>query len=180
MPHENKMGQRASDTAPVVFENCRIPKANCVVEPGKGWAVAMKTLDYSRPMVAAAAFIAQRCLDESIGYAKSARRSANPSHSTRALVKSQTWPLRRKRPAFFTSGMALRPGIVEQRRGFIRQGCCCRLGDGDCRGCRAGLWWLRLRQEYPVEKLMRDAKLIQIYEGTSQIQRLIITRELFR
>ena len=109
MPHENKMGQRASDTAPLVFEECRIPKANCVVEPGKGWAVAMKTLDYSRPMVASAAVgIAQRCLDECIGYAKERKTFGKPIAQYQSIgFKIADMAIKQRRLLLLQGSMAL-------------------------------------------------------------------------
>tara|TARA_Y100001933_G_scaffold264691_1_gene331847 strand:- start:974 stop:2122 length:1149 start_codon:yes stop_codon:yes gene_type:complete len=184
MPHENKMGQRSSDTAPLVLENCRIPKANCVVEPGKGWAVAMKTLDYSRPMVASAAVgLAQRCLDESIGYAKERKTFGKPIAQYQSIgfkIADMAIKTEASRLLCYKAAWLCDQGLSNNAEASYAK-------------AAAADWAMEIAvdavqvfggygyvKEYPVEKLMRDAKLIQIYEGTSQIQRLIITRELFR
>ena len=180
---EKKMGHRCSDTRAVTFKNVKVPKENMLGAPGEGWSIAMKTLDHSRPMVAASAVGGAQCAYEhSVQYAKDRKQFGVPIsghqavqfmiaemamqiEAARLLVHKSAWLLDQGQPntqlasyakAFAAdSFMEIASNAVQVHGGY---GYSC---------------------EYPVEKLMRDAKLIQIYEGTSQIQRLVIAKEIF-
>lgn len=181
---EDKMGHRASDTRGIRFNNVKVPKFNMLGKPGDGWTIAMKTLDHSRPLVAASAIGgAQHAMDLSISYAKERTQFGVPisKHQAiqfmiaemgmkieagRLLVQKAAWLLDNGQKnsevasyakAFSTdSFMEIATNAVQIYGGY------------------------GYSKEYPVEKIMRDAKLIQIYEGTSQIQRLVIARELLK
>ncbi len=180
----DKMGQHASDTAPVMFDDVRVPATHLLGEEGHGFIIAMKVFDKSRPSVAAGAVgVGARALHEAIEFARTRITMGVPIwqhqavghmvadmamevEAARLLVHKAAWAVDQGQPntmaaAFakaYAADMAMRvtTNAVQVFGGY---------------GYMA---------EYPVEKLMRDAKIFQIYEGTSQIQRLIITRELFR
>ena len=180
---EKKMGHRCSDTRSISFNNVRIPKNNIIGQLGDGWKIAMKTLDHSRPMVASSAVGgAQAAFDHSVKYAKERIQFGVPisqhqaiqfmisnmamkTESARLLVYKAAWMLDNEKPntelasyakAFSADAlMEIATDAVQIHGGY------------------------GYSKEYPVEKIMRDAKLIQIYEGTSQIQRLVIAKNIF-
>jgi butyryl-CoA dehydrogenase len=180
---EDKMGIRASSTAEIIFEDCRVPEKNRLGREGEGFMVAMKTLDKSRPGVAAQALgIAQGAFDLALDYAKTRVQFGHPIISLQAIQ-------------FMLADMATQ---IEAARALLYQAA--RNVDADCKGMGqvsamskllasdvamkvttdavqifGGYGYMR---DYPVEKYMRDAKITQIYEGTNQIQRLVIARSL--
>lgn len=181
---EDKMGQRASDTRVVHFDGVRVPARQRLGQEGEGFAIAMRTLDSTRPSIGALAVgIARRALEESVAYARERRAFGTPiagfqavqfmladmakdTEAARLLTRQSAWMIDRglrasKHSAFakcFATDVAMRVTTdavqVHGGNGYTR--------------------------EYPVEKLMRDAKLMQIYEGTNQIQRMVIARELLK
>jgi acyl-CoA dehydrogenase len=181
---EDKMGQRASDTRVVNFDGVRVPAAQRLGAEGEGFKIAMRTLDSTRPPIGALATgIARRAMEESIGYAKERKAFGSPIggfqgvqfmladmakevEAARLLTLQSAWMLDQGRRASkyssfakcFATDMAMRV-TTDAVQIFGGNG---------------------YTKEYPVEKLMRDAKLMQIYEGTNQIQRLVIARELLR
>ena len=183
-PKEKKMGQRASDTCAISFEGVRVPVENRLGEEGQGFMVAMKTLDHTRPMISASAVgVARRALEESIAYAKERKQFGQPIANFQAIqfmladmgkaieaarllgIKS-AWHLDQGAPSPLVSSYAKCFGAdmaMEVTTNAVQ--------------IFGGYGYTR---EYPVEKLMRDAKLLQIYEGTNQIQRVVMARELLR
>ena len=182
--HENKMGQRCSNTCRVTFDNVRVPKVNMIGAPGEGFTIAMKTLDLSRPMTAAIAVgIGRAALQHAIGYAKERKQfgqqissfqgiqfmladMATSVETGRLLTWKSAWLLDQGKSASLESSMAKRVSADSAMSVST-----------DAVQIFGGYGYTK---EYPVEKLMRDAKLLQIYEGTSQIQRVVIARELLR
>ncbi len=180
---ELNMGQRCSDTRAITFEDVEIPAENVVGEVGKGWLLAMKTFDHTRPQVAAGAVgVARAAMEHAIGYAQERVAFGRPIAHHQAV-------------SFMIADMATR---VEAARLLVWQAAA--MADAGQRATKeasmakvfAGDAAMRVttdavqvyggygfNSEYPVEKLMRDAKIYQIYEGTSQIQRLVIGREIF-
>tara|TARA_R110002072_G_scaffold288917_1_gene455386 strand:+ start:55491 stop:56636 length:1146 start_codon:yes stop_codon:yes gene_type:complete len=180
---EKKMGHKCSDTRAVTFNNVKVPKENLLGKLGDGWKIAMKTLDHSRPMVAASAVGGAQCAyDYAAKYASERIQFGKPiaSHqaiqfmvadmamkieASRLLVYKASWLLDNKQPntklASFAKAYAA-DACMEIATNAVQ--------------IYGGYGYSK---EYPVEKLMRDAKLIQIYEGTSQIQRLVIAKEIF-
>jgi acyl-CoA dehydrogenase len=180
----DKLGQRASDTAEIVFENVEVPAENMIGQEGHGFYLAMKVFDYSRPGVAAAAVgLQRRALEECVKYAKEREAFGVPIYqhqaighkiadmainyeASRLLVWQAAWQVEAgianpKVPAYakaFAADMATRAAV-------------------DAVQVFGGYGFMK---EYPVEKLLRDVKIFQIYEGTSEIQRNIIVRELFK
>ncbi|MBZ4420963.1 acyl-CoA dehydrogenase family protein [Myxococcus sp. RHSTA-1-4] len=182
--HENKMGQRASETVSLTFEDVRVPVANRIGEEGQGFAVAMATLDNSRPLTAMFSVgIARAALEYSMEYASQRKTFGKPiiehqaiqfmiadmamnTHAARMLTYESAWlldegkrnTLQSSYAKCFAADMAMKVAT-------------------DAVQVYGGYGYIK---DYPVEKLMRDAKLIQVYEGTSQVQRLVIARELFK
>ncbi len=179
---ENKMGQRSSLTNDVIFEDVQVPKENLIGEEGGGFKVAMKTFDRSRPWIAAgAAGIIKRSLDESRAYSLERKTFGVPIaqhqavqfmladmaiayETTRLLYMKASWMVDSGKLDSIVSSYAKAYGADAAMRVST-----------DAVQIFGGYGYTK---EYPVEKLMRDAKLLQIYEGTSQIQRIVIARNL--
>ncbi|XP_043249003.1 probable medium-chain specific acyl-CoA dehydrogenase, mitochondrial [Colletes gigas] len=180
---EINMGQRASDTRMITFEDVRVPEENVLGAEGKGFIIAMKTFDKTRPMVAAGSIgLAQRALDEATKYAIERKTFNKPIAEHQAV-------------AFMLADMAV--GVETARLAWMKaawaadQGLPTATALASIAKCYGGdiankcatdavqiFGGAGFNTEYPVEKLMRDAKIYQIYEGTAQIQRLIISRHL--
>lgn len=180
---ERKMGIRASVTREIIFEDCRIPKERIIGREGLGFIVAMRTLDYSRPGVGALGVgLAQAALDEAVKYAKQRHQFGQPIISFQAVghmladMASQIEAARAlvyavcqyidKKPKDFSKYSAMSKLIASDMAMKITTDAVQILG-----GCG-------YTKDYPVEKMMRDAKILQIYEGTNQIQRNIIAQAL--
>ncbi len=182
---ENKMGIRASVTSELVFEDCRIPKENLLSREGMGFLVAMKTLDRTRPGVASQALgIAQGAMDEALKYSQEREQFGKTISSFQAVQH-------------MLADMAIQ---IEAARCLVYQ--TCRHIDAGAKSISkesaiskvfasdtamkvtidavqvmGGYGYMK---EYPVEKMMRDAKITQIYEGTNQIQRNVIALEMIK
>ena len=181
---EEKMGQRASETVMLHFDGVRVPARNRVGAEGDGFGIAMATLDNSRPLTAIFAVgIARAALEHAVAYARERRQFGRPIaelqgvqfmladmasdvEAARLLTWKAAWLLDAGQRNTLVSSHAKRFAADMAMRATT-----------DAVQIFGGYGYSR---EYPVEKLMRDAKLIQIYEGTSQIQRLVIARELLR
>ena len=181
---EKKLGQRASDTCDVLFEDVELPAEDIIGEPGKGFYIAMEVFDKSRPMIAAcAAGLIRRCLDESRKYALERKTFGVPIaqhqaiqmiladmaiayEATRMLYLKAAWEVDQGIKRTITSSLAKCYGADMAVKCAT-----------DAVQVFGGYGYTR---EYPVEKLYRDAKLLQIYEGTSQVQRMVIARNLLR
>jgi acyl-CoA dehydrogenase len=181
---ENKMGHRSSDTRGVRFSKVKVPKENMLGSPGDGWAIAMSTLDHSRPLVASSALGgAQRALDLSIQYAKERNQFGVPLAKHQAIqfmiaemgMKVEAARLLIYKAAWMCDQGIKNTEIASYAKAFASDSCM--QITTDAVQIYGGYGYSK---EYPVEKLMRDAKLIQIYEGTSQIQRLVMARELLK
>jgi acyl-CoA dehydrogenase len=182
--HENKLGQRASNTVTLTFDEVRVPVANRLGAEGEGFLLAMNTLDNSRPLTAMFAVgIARAALEHSLDYAKQRKQFEKPIavfqaiqfmladmaadiEAARLLTCKSAWLLDRGERNTLVSSYAKRFAADMAMRATT-----------DAVQIFGGNGYSR---EYPVEKLMRDAKLIQIYEGTSQVQRMVIARELLK
>lgn len=183
--HFDKMGQRASDTAEVTFEDVEVPAAHRLGEEGQGFYTAMQVFDKSRPTVSAGAVgVHQRALDESTKYAAERQTFGVPIWQHQAvghMIADMAINLEASRSLLYRAARAVDAGDKDKTRLAAMTKALC--ADNAMKACVdavqvfGGYGYMR---EYPVEKLMRDVKVFQIYEGTSQIQRNIITRELFR
>lgn len=181
---EDKMGHRSSDTRGIRFNNVRVPKANMLGLPGEGWTIAMNTLDHSRPLVASSALGgAQRAMDLSIQYAKErtqfgvaiAKHQAIQFMIAEMGMKIEASRLLIHKAAWMCDQGMRNTEVASYAKAFASDSCM--QITTDAVQIYGGYGYSK---EYPVEKLMRDAKLIQIYEGTSQIQRLVMARELLK
>ncbi len=181
---EDKMGHRSSDTRGVKFNNVKVPKENMLGKPGEGWAIAMSTLDHSRPLVASSALGgAQRAMDLSIQYSKERIQFGVPIAKHQAVqfmiaemgMKIEAARLLVHKAAWLCDQGKKNTEVASYAKAFASDSCM--QITTDAVQIYGGYGYSR---EYPVEKLMRDAKLIQIYEGTSQIQRLVMARELLK
>jgi acyl-CoA dehydrogenase len=180
----DKMGQHASDTAEVVFENVEVPATHLLGKEGLGFLIAMQVFDRSRPGAAAGAVgVAQRALDESVRYAKERIAFGKPLWQHQAIghmiadmateveaARLLVW----KCAADFDAGV--RNSVTTAYAKLFAADTAMKVTT-DAVQVFGGYGYMK---EYPVEKLMRDVKIFQIYEGTSQIQREIIVREFFR
>ena len=177
---EKKMGQNASDAIGLTFEDVRVPKSNLIGEEGQGYKIAMKTLDASRPLTASFAIGVAPTMEHSVAYAQERKAFGQPIanfqavqfmiaemaakiHAARLCAYQCAWMVNKELPRVINSyakalaadfAMEITTDAVQIFGGY------------------------GYSKEYPVEKLMRDAKLIQIYEGTSQIQRMVIARDI--
>ena len=175
---ENKMGIRTSNTCDVVLEDCRIPAANLVGEEGRGFSIAMKTLDQARAwMGCVATGIAQRGINEGIAYAKERVQFGKPVIKNQAMqfkvadmeIKTET---ARQMVAHALTKMDM--GLPHSKEAAIAK---CYASDiamevaSEAIQMFGGYGYSR---EYPVEKLLRDAKIFQIFEGSNEIQRIVV------
>lgn len=181
---EDKMGHRSSDTRGVRFNNVKVPKENMLGKPGDGWAIAMKTLDHSRPLVASSALGGSaRALELCIQYSKERIQFGVPIAKHQAIqfmiaemgMKVEAARLLVHKAAWLCDQGVHNTEIASYAKAFASDSCM--QITTDAVQIYGGYGYSK---EYPVEKLMRDAKLIQIYEGTSQIQRLVMARELLK
>ena len=179
-----KMGQHATDTAEVIFDNVKVPAAHLLGEEGKGFYYAMGVFDHSRPSVAAGAVgVAQRALDESIQYAKERVAMGKPIWQHQAIghmIADMAMQVEAARLLVYKAAWSVDRGSKNTTAAAFAQAYAADMAMKVCTDAVQVFGGYGYMSEYPVEKLMRDIKIYQIYEGTSQIQRLIITRELFR
>ena len=179
-----KMGQHASDTAEVVFDNVRVPAGCLLGQEGMGFLIAMKVFDRSRPATAAGAVgVAQRALDESIRYAKERVTFGKPLWQHQAIghmIADMATKVQAARLLVWKCAWDFENGgdnTVSTAFAKAYAADTAMQVTTDAVQVFGGYGYMA---EYPVEKLMRDVKIFQIYEGTSQIQREIVVRELFR
>lgn len=180
----NKMGQHASDTAEVIFEDVRVPASHLLGREGDGFLIAMKVFDRSRPGTAAGALgVARRALEESVNYAKTRMSMGKPIWQYQAIghmIADMAMELEAARLLVWKSAWAVDAGVKNTTASAYAKAfaadACMKIVTNAVQ-VFGGYGYMA---EYPVEKLMRDAKIFQIYEGTSQIQRNIVVRELFR
>ena len=182
--HLDKMGQRASNTVELVFEDVRVPVANRVGEEGEGFKIAMQTLDNSRPLTAMFAIgIARAAMEHAIDYAKQRQQFGKPISEFQAIqFMLADMGMNIAAARLLTYQAAWQLDVGERNTLFSSYGKSFAADMAmkvttDAVQIYGGYGYTK---EYPVEKLMRDAKLIQIYEGTSQVQRLVIARELLK
>ena len=185
--HEDKMGLRASPTGEVVFNDVRVPASHRIGAEGEGFKIAMHTLDRSRPTIGAQAVgIAQAAIDYAGGYMKSRKAFGAPIANLQGL-------------RFMLADMAIR---TEAARALVYRACATiDAGDPDGTLTYLGaaaksfasdtamsvttdavqlLGGYGFTKEFPVERFMRDAKITQIYEGTNQVQRVVISKHLLK
>lgn len=180
----DKLGQRASDTAEIVFENVEVPAENLIGQEGQGFYIAMKVFDYSRPGVAAAAVgLQRRCLEESIKYARQREAFGVPIYQHQAIghkIADMAIHYEASRLLVWQAAWQLESGSINPRLPAYAKAFAADKATQAAIDAVQVFGGYGYMKEYPVEKLLRDVKIFQIYEGTSEIQRNIIVRELFR
>ncbi len=182
---EKKLGIRGSTTRELVFNNCHIPKENILGKEGMGFIIAMKTFDISRPGVAAQALgIAQGALDEAVNYARGRYQFGKPISSFQAIghiLADMAIQIEAARSLIYTTCRMIDSG----KKNFSKEAAACKVFASDT-AMKVTVDALQVfggygyMKDYPIEKMMRDAKITQIYEGTNQIQRNIIAQKLIR
>jgi len=179
---EDKMGQRASNTVELYFEDVKVPAENLLSKEGMGFIIAMKTLDRTRaPVGAAGVGVARAAMEYAVEYAKTRIQFGRPVarfqntafkiaqmateiDAARQLVWRAAWMMDQEIPCGKESAMAKMYGSDIAMKVTT-----------EALQIFGGYGYMK---DYPMEKLMRDAKLLQIYEGTNEIQRLVISREV--
>jgi acyl-CoA dehydrogenase len=180
--HEDKLGQRASDTASVTLEDVRVPASQVVAAPGQGFKLAMETFNQTRPDIGAGAVgLMRRCLDECVAYARERKAFGVPiaQHQlVQAMIAEMAIRIEAASLLVRKASWALDKGV----RDPLVSSCAKAYGADaamqtatDAVQVFGGYGYVK---DYPVEKLMRDAKIFQIYEGTSQVQRIVIARQV--
>ncbi len=182
---EDKMGIRASATRELIFKDCEIPVENRLGREGEGFMVAMKTLDKSRPGVAAQAVgIAAGALDLAVQYAKTREQfgqSIIRNQTIQNMIADMATDVEASRALLYATARA----IDEGQGNYGKASAMCKVLAGDVAmrvttdavQIFGGYGYMR---DYPIEKMMRDAKITQIYEGTNQIQRMVIARHIIK
>lgn len=182
---ENKMGIRASCTRELVFEDCKIPRENLLSKEGMGFIVAMKTLDRTRPGVAAQALgIAQGAFDEAVKYSRERVQFGQTISSFQAIqhmLADMAIQIEASRCLVYQTCRHIDSGArdisKESAMAKVMASDTAMKVTTDAVQILGGYGYMK---EYPVEKMMRDAKITQIYEGTNQIQRNVIALELIK
>ncbi len=182
-PKEKKMGIRASSTTELIFKDCRIPKDRLIGRQGTGFITVMKTLDLSRPGIASLGVgLGQGALDEACRYAKQRKQFGKPVIAFQAvqhLLADMAIGVEAARSLVYSSAKH----IQAHPKDMSKASAMCKTFatdmamkvSTDAVQVMGGYGYMC---EYPVEKMMRDAKILQIYEGTNQIQRNVIGQEL--
>ena len=181
---EDKLGIRASSTTELIFENCIVPKENLIGREGKGFGIAMKTLDGGRIGIAAQALgIAEGALEEAIKYMKERKQFGRPIsafqglqwmvaemstkiEAARFLVYKAAWLKENKQPYSVDAARA-KLYAAEVAMDVTTKAVQLFGGYG-------------YTKEYPMERMMRDAKITEIYEGTSEVQKMVISGSLLK
>ena len=184
-PLEKKLGIKGSPTAELYFENCTIPADRIIGEEGTGFKTALQTLDHTRPTIGAQAVgIAQGALDAAIAYVKERKqfgKSISSFQGVEFMIADMAMNLEAARLMVYTSAARAERG--EKNLGFISSASKCFASDvamqvtTDAVQLFGGAGYTR---DFPVERMMRDAKITQIYEGTNQIQRVVMSRALLK
>ncbi|MEU7741718.1 acyl-CoA dehydrogenase family protein [Nonomuraea sp. NPDC049158] len=189
-PKEKKLGIKGSPTRQVILENVRIPTSRMIGDPGTGFKTALATLDHTRITIAAQALgIAQGALDYAIGYVKERKQFGRPIADFQGLqfmVADMAMKLEAARQLTYhaaaKSELAMH-GQPQKDLTFLSSAAKCAASDAameittDAVQLLGGYGYTR---DYPVERMMRDAKITQIYEGTNQIQRMVMARQLLK
>ena len=182
-PKERKMGIKGSPTTELYFENCRIPGDRIIGEPGTGLKTALTTLDHTRPTVGAQAVgVAQGALDAAIAYTKERRQFGKQIASFQAIqfeLAQMAMKIEAARLLVYTAAARAQRG--EHGLGFISAAAKCFASDTAMEVTESAVQLFGgagYTRDFPVERMMRDAKITQIYEGTNQIQHIVMSRAL--
>src|SRR3954464_1490017 len=180
--HLDKMGQRSTDTSALAFQDVKVPAANRLGEEGEGFKIAMRTLDFTRPGTAVGAVgVARAAFEYAAQYSKERVQFGMPiamNQGINFLIADMATKIEAARLLCWQAAWMIDQGLrATLQSSYAKRFAAdiCMEVTTDAVQVYGGYGYMK---EYPVEKLMRDAKLFQIYEGTSQIQRLVIAREL--
>ena len=182
---ENKMGIRASATRELIFEDCIVPAENLIGREGMGFIIAMKVFDKSRPMVGAQAVgVARGAFETAITYSKQRQQFGKPISSFQAIqfmLADMATEIEAARALVYQTARLIDSGAKD----YSKESAMCKYFASDVAmkvttDAVQVLGGYGYMKEYPVEKMMRDAKILQIYEGTNQIQRGIVASALLK
>ena len=184
-PKERKLGIKGSPTTELYFENCRVPGDRIIGEPGTGFKTALATLDHTRPTIGAQAVgIAQGALDAAIAYTRDRKQFGRPVADNQGVqFMLADMAMKTEAARLMVYSAAARAERGEADLGFISAASKCFASDvamevtTDAVQLFGGAGYT---VDFPVERMMRDAKITQIYEGTNQIQRVVMSRALLR
>jgi butyryl-CoA dehydrogenase len=181
---EKTMGMIGSDTSELVFENCKVPKENLLGNEGMGFKIGMKALDGGRIGIAAQALgIAEAALSEGIKYAKEREQFGRPIakfHAVQWMIANMTCEIEAARMLVYQAAY-----MKDQGTDFSKEAAMAKLYASEV-AMRSAIKSLQIHggygyiKDYPVERFFRDAKVTEIYEGTSEIQRMVIAANLLR
>ena len=184
-PKEHKLGIKGSPTTELYFEDCRIPGDRIIGEPGTWFKTALATLDHTRPTIGAQAVgIAQGALDAAIAYTKDRKQfgqSVSNFQGVQFMLADMAMKVEGARLMFYHAAARAERG--EPALGFISSASKCFASDvamevtTDAVQLFGGAGYTK---DFPVERMMRDAKITQIYEGTNEIQRVVMSRALLK
>ncbi len=184
-PKERKLGIKGSPTREIYFEDCTIPADRIIGEPGTGLKTALRTLDHTRPTIGAQAVgIAQGALDAALGYVKDRKqfgKAIADFQGVQFMLADMGMKVEAARQLVYVAAARAERG--EPNLGFISSAAKCFASDvamevtTDAVQLFGGAGYTR---DFPVERMMRDAKITQIYEGTNQIQRMVMARQLLK
>ncbi|RBM18472.1 acyl-CoA dehydrogenase [Prauserella sp. PE36] len=184
-PKEKKLGIKGSPTREIYFENCTIPADRIIGEPGTGLKTALRTLDHTRPTIGAQALgIAQGALDAAVAYVKERKqfgKAIGEFQGVQFMLADMGTKIEAARHLVYASAAASERG--DARAGFMASAAKSYASDiamevtTDAVQLFGGAGYTR---DFPVERMMRDAKITQIYEGTNQIQRMVMARSLLK
>ncbi|MGI8313122.1 acyl-CoA dehydrogenase [Saccharopolyspora hattusasensis] len=184
-PKEKKLGIKGSPTAELYFEDCTIPADRIIGEPGTGFKTALRTLDHTRPTIGAQAVgIAQGALEQALAYVKDRKqfgKAISGFQGVQFMLADMAMKVEAARHMVYVAAARAERG--EPNLGFISAAAKCFASDvamevtTDAVQLFGGAGYTR---DFPVERMMRDAKITQIYEGTNQIQRMVMARSLLK
>ncbi|MBK1788855.1 acyl-CoA dehydrogenase family protein [Prauserella cavernicola] len=184
-PKEKKLGIKGSPTREIYFENCTIPAERIIGEPGTGLKTALRTLDHTRPTIGAQALgIAQGALDATVAYVKDRKqfgKAIGEFQGVQFMLADMGTKIEAARHLVYASAAATERG--DSRASFMASAAKTYASDiamsvtTDAVQLFGGAGYTR---DFPVERMMRDAKITQIYEGTNQIQRMVMARQLLK
>jgi alkylation response protein AidB-like acyl-CoA dehydrogenase len=184
-PKERKLGIKGSPTREIYFTDCTIPADRIIGDPGTGLKTALRTLDHTRPTIGAQAVgIAQGALDAAIGYVKERKqfgKAIGDFQGVQFMLADMAMKVEAARQMVYVAAARAERG--EPNLGFISSAAKCFASDvamevtTDAVQLFGGAGYTR---DFPVERMMRDAKITQIYEGTNQIQRMVMARQLLK
>jgi len=181
---ERKMGLRASDTREVILEDVRVPALNRLGREGQGFKLAMETMDLSRPSIGAVAVgLAQAALEAAVDYARERRQFGRPISSFQAvklMIADMSMQVEAARQLVYLAAYKKEQGLPYTKEAAMAKTYAADTAMKVTTDAVQIFGGYGYTKDFPVEKYMRDAKIMQIFEGTNQIQRLVIAREVFK